>query len=51
MHYHHAHLHRQRRAAMPVITRTVTRWHPAARAAVWTMVVMVLTAFVLFGLG
>ncbi len=38
-------------AAPALITPTVTRWHPAARAAGWTLLAMTLTALWVFGLG
>jgi len=48
MHLLHTIRSRQRRAATMVITPTVTRWHPAARAAGWTLLAMTLAASVVF---
>lgn len=51
MHHDHSRRARQRRAATIAVTPTLTRWHPAARAAGWTLLAMTVTAFVVYGLG
>lgn len=55
MHHHHSRLDRQRRATTIAITititPTVTRWHPAARAAGRNLLAMTPTAFSVFRLG
>jgi hypothetical protein len=51
MHSVHSHRARQRPAATLAITPTFTRWHPAARAAGWTLLTLTLTAFVVFRFG
>ena len=51
MHHLHSHRARQQRATTIAITPSVTRWHPAARAAGWTLLAMTLTVFVVFRLG
>lgn len=51
MSYRHPHHDRRLHAAAMTIAPTVTRWHPAARAAGWTLLVMTLMALAVFSLG
>ena len=51
LHFRHRQRQLRQRAAGAVITPTARRWHPAARAAGWTLLAMTLTAFWLFGLA
>ena len=51
MHKPHDHRRPNRTAAQAVVTPTVTRWHPAARATAWTLLAMTVTALWVFGLG
>lgn len=51
LHFRHRQRQLRQRPACAVITPTVTRWHPVARAAGWTLLALTLTAFWLFGLA
>lgn len=41
----------RQRPAGALITPTVTRWHPAARAVGWALLLLTLAAFWFLGLG
>ncbi|HMM72043.1 MAG TPA: hypothetical protein PKC22_07460 [Rhodocyclaceae bacterium] len=51
MSYRHLHPDRRLHAAAMTIDPPATRWHPAARAAGWTLLVMTLMSLAVFSPG
>lgn len=51
MPYRYSHPARRLHAAAMTIAPPATRWHPAARAAGWTLLVMTLMSLAVFSLG